>query len=359
MSERSFTRNFSPAWFASVMGTGILATTSQFYSHTLPALRYVALSLWLFNSALFLVLLFFWIMRWIRYSQNAVSDLSHPVNSQFYPTMPIAFIVLAGNFLQIGKPYLSASFVLGLANIFWVIGSLITLLFAFLLPYITFSQSNLRMEHVNPSWFIPPVALIILPLIGGQVLHRWPASWQGSILVFNYFCSASGFFLYIFLSAIALYRFMLHGPLPPQLLPTIWINLGPIGAGVMALLVMTRTSVRMIQVPTVSINLFSLIFWAFGIWWLIISIIMTIHYIKRVSLPYAMSWWAFIFPLGAYVGSSYMLEKVYNLASLGWIGFALYWLLLFLCVVTFLKTLFHFSKGGFYSAAQAQGQENR
>jgi len=30
MSDKNFMRDFSPAWFASVMGTGILATTSMF-----------------------------------------------------------------------------------------------------------------------------------------------------------------------------------------------------------------------------------------------------------------------------------------------------------------------------------------
>jgi tellurite resistance protein TehA-like permease len=210
MSDKNFMRDFSPAWFASVMGTGILATTSMFYASVLPVLRYAAVILWLSNIALFLVLLFFWVMRWIRYPQNAVKDLSHPVNSQFYPTMPIA-----------------------------------------------------------------------------------------------------------------LYRFIVHDPLPSQLLPTVWINLGPIGAGVMALLVMAGTSATLIQIPVSGINAFSLIFWGFGIWWFIMSLIMTFHYIGRKTLPYAMSWWAFIFPLGAYVGSSYMCStRFMNSALLNGLGLA-------------------------------------
>ncbi|RLF33264.1 MAG: C4-dicarboxylate ABC transporter, partial [Thermoplasmata archaeon] len=39
-------KNFAPSWFASVMGTGILAITSLFYSQYVPFLKTVAL--WLF-----------------------------------------------------------------------------------------------------------------------------------------------------------------------------------------------------------------------------------------------------------------------------------------------------------------------
>jgi len=35
-------KNFAPSWFATVMGTGILAMTSMFYSSYLPFLQYVA-----------------------------------------------------------------------------------------------------------------------------------------------------------------------------------------------------------------------------------------------------------------------------------------------------------------------------
>ncbi len=358
MSQGDFTRNFSPAWFASVMGTAILATTSMFYASLLPFLRYVAVFLWLFNTALFVALLFFWVMRWIRYPQNAIKDLSHPVNSQFYPTMPIGFIVLAGNFLQIGKAYLAPSTIFAIASTFWVLGSLLTLIFAFLLPYFIFSHDYIKIEHINPSWFIPPVALIILPLIGSQIFHGWPPSWQGSIIVFNYICWASGFFLYLLLSVIALYRLILHEPLLPQLLPTIWINIGPIGAGVMTFLVMAKTSAPLIQVPVAAMNMFCLIFWGYGIWWVIISIIMTIHYIKRIKLPYAMSWWAFTFPLGAYVGSCYMLFEVYKLAALNWIGFVLYWLLFFFWSITLVNTIIHLFRGDFLASPQpAKGSQ--
>ena len=50
-------KNFAPSWFATVMGTGILAMTSMFYSSYLPFLQYVARGLFYFNIALFGVLL--------------------------------------------------------------------------------------------------------------------------------------------------------------------------------------------------------------------------------------------------------------------------------------------------------------
>jgi len=123
-------------------------------------------------------------------------------------------------------------------------------------------------------------------------------------------------------------------------------------AGIMALLVMAKSSTPLIQIPVSGINAFSLIFWGFGIWWFVMSVIMTFHYIGRKALPYAMSWWAFVFPLGAYVGSSYMLYKVYELSPLNWIGFGLYWLLLFLWVITAWKTIVHLVKGDLFVPSQ-------
>ena len=90
-SKWDIVKNFSPAWFASVMGTGILASTSMLYSSYLPFLRYIAVAFWIFNVLLFLVLLVPWVMRWIKYPENAAADLTHPQNSHFYPTMAIGF----------------------------------------------------------------------------------------------------------------------------------------------------------------------------------------------------------------------------------------------------------------------------
>ncbi|MCD6474395.1 MAG: C4-dicarboxylate ABC transporter, partial [Thermoplasmata archaeon] len=86
---------------------------------------------------------------------------------------------------------------------------------------------------------------------------------------------------------------------------------------------------------------FGFLFWGFGIWWVIIAITMTLHYIKRLKLPYAMSWWAFTFPLGAYVAASHTISMLFNLKPIDYIGFGLYWLLMAFWLVTFAKTFVH------------------
>ena len=329
-------KNFTPSWFASVMGTGILAVTSLFYSQYIPFLKNLAYILFYFNIIIFFTLLVPWILRWIFFRKDALRDLEHPIISNFYPTMSVGMLVLATDFIVIGKNF-------GIAEIFWFIGTFLTIFFGILTPYIMFKGEHVKIDHINPAWFIPPVGLIVIPIAGSLIIPHVSGILQEFVIFLNYFGWGSGFFIYLSLLAISMYRFILHHPLPNTLAPTVWINLGPIGAGTVALINLIKNS------PFITMQepffIFGFLFWGFGIWWVIMAIALTLHYIKRLKLPYAMSWWAFTFPLGAYVAASHTISLLFKFQLIDYIGLALYGLLIVLWSVTFVKTFIHAYRG--------------
>ena len=339
MRGSNLIKNFAPSWFASVMGTGILALTSLFYAQYLPFLRYVAQAFFYLNVTLFGILLVPWLLRWILFRARALRDLNDPVVSNFYPTLSIGMLVLASDFIAIGN-----CFSVGLW--FWIVGTALTIMFALLVPYIMFKGEHVTIDHVNPAWFIPPVGLIVIPIAGSLIIGHFEGLANEWVIFANYFGWGAGFFLYLALLAICMYRFFLHRPLPNVLAPTVWINLGPIGAGTVALLNLV-THCRFIadQEP---FFVFGLLFWGFGIWWVVMAILLTLHYIRRLSLPYAMSWWAFTFPLGAYVAASHLTAQRLGIKLVDYIGFVLYILLFALWAVTATRTFIHAFKGDLF-----------
>ncbi|MCD6547169.1 MAG: C4-dicarboxylate ABC transporter [Nanoarchaeota archaeon] len=325
-------KNFAPSWFASVMGTGILAMTSLFYSRYIPLLKSIAYILFYFNIILFCILLVPWILRWILFRKEALKDLEHPVLSNFYATIAIGMLVLAADFIVIGKN-------MWIGEIFWFVGTLFTIFFGILTPYLMFKGEHVRLDHINPAWFIPPVGLIVIPIAGSLIISHVSGIVQESVILLNYFGWGAGFFIYLALLAITMYRFILHHPLPNILAPTIWINLGPIGAGTVALANLVKNSSFItMQEP---FFIFGLLFWGFGIWWVVMAIAMTLHYLKKLKLPYAMSWWAFTFPLGAYVAASHTVSLLFKIQLIDYVGFALYWLLFIFWLTTLGKTFIH------------------
>ena len=322
-------KNFTPSWFASVMGTGILAITSLFYSQYIPFLKSLAYVLFYFNIILFFVLLIPWILRWILFRKEALYDLEHPILSNFYATIAIAMLVLAADFIVIGKN-------IEIGKVFWFIGALATIFFGILTPYLMFKGEHVKLDHINPAWFIPPVGLIVIPIAGSLIIPHVSGMAQEFVILLNYFGWGAGFFIYLSLLAITMYRFILHHPLQNILAPTVWINLGPVGAGTVALVNLIKNSSF---IPTQEpFFVFGFLFWGFGIWWVIMAIALTLHYIKKLKLPYAMSWWAFTFPLGAYVAASHTISLLFGLQLIDYIGFALYLLLLVFWLATLLKT---------------------
>jgi len=327
--EPNFIKNFAPSWFASVMGTGILAIASYLYSQYVPLLKDIAVVLFYFNVVLFFALLIPWVLRWLLYKKNALSDLEHPILSNFYATIAIAMLVLSSNFIVIGKNML-------VGEIFWFIGTALTIFFGLVTPFIMFKGEHVTIDHINPAWFIPPVGLIVIPIAGSLIISQYAGFMREFVLFLNYFGWGAGFFLYIALFAICINRFILHRPLPNTLAPTVWINLGPIGAGTAALINLVNNSTFITMKEPFFV--FGLIFWGFGIWWVLMAIIMTLYYRKRLGLPYALSWWAFTFPLGAYVVASHSVATIFHLALVDFIGFALYFLLVFFWSITLIKT---------------------
>jgi len=341
-------KNLSPAWFASVMGTGIFSVTSKYYACYWSWLDNVAVFLWIINIILFLGLIVPWTLRWFIFHDHALKDLNHPLTGQFYATLPIACSVLAVDFLLLGTVYIGEALTVKIAQGLWITGVVLSLAMALIIPIINIFN-KIAIEDINPAWFMPPVSLIVVPIAGAKLIPYWLQSLQKSLLILNYVAWGTGFFLFMLIAVICLYRLFVAPPLPGSLIPTIWIYLGPIGAGTISLLTLGSISAPFLGSPVTPIlNFFGLFYWSFGFWWLITASVITIIYILKKDLPYTLSWWAFTFPLGAYTGATYLISLIFQSEAVRLFGFLCYWLLAFCWFVVFSNTFVRVYTGSLF-----------
>ncbi len=338
-----FIKQFNPSWFSAVMGTGILAVGSHYYKSYVPFLG--ILSYLFFYMALFLLifLLIPWTLRWIFFFEKAYEDFENPILSSFYSTLPVGILIVSLGAIIIIKNY-------PLGEFLWMVGAPLTVFFVLITFFIVFKGESMTLDHISPAWFIPLTGLLSISIPGSLLMEYMPSYMRNSILFFNYFGWGSGFFLYLALFAICMYRFMLHPPLPGILSPTIWINLGPVGTGITGIVTLvTYAEFITIKEP---FYIFAFLFWSFGIWWVIMALGMTIYYFQKVRVPYGVSWWGYTFPLGAYVTASYTVGDIMELSFAKDTGFILYWLLLFFWFTTFINTLLNVFRGTLFENAE-------
>ncbi len=71
-------RDLGPNWFASVMGTGIVANASAVLPLQVPGLRGFATAMWGLAAALLIMLTAAWAIHWTRYTERARAHASDP-----------------------------------------------------------------------------------------------------------------------------------------------------------------------------------------------------------------------------------------------------------------------------------------
>ncbi|MCS7058823.1 MAG: C4-dicarboxylate transporter [Meiothermus sp.] len=325
LPARPSVRYLNPAWFASVMGTGVLAQAlAQF------GLMGLALPVYWLALLTLLALLGLYLAKLLRHPQAVLSDLQHPLLSQMLPTLPIALLVmsLATRALPLG----AWSVPLG-QGLFWL-GMPLIFLVGLLVVFVVSTRLRLPLEAANGAWFIPPVSALLVPITAGAWLETFPQAWQQEVWVMSGLFLGIGFFLFLPVMASFLQRLYAHGRLEPHLLPSVFIGLAPVGLLVLSPWRWLEGGVRAGLVPggwPEAWPVVGLAVWGLGLWWLFYSLALLLDTLlvdcRRAQFHFAPGWWGFVFPLGAFTLATLALARALGSAFLGGLAWGLLLLL--------------------------------
>ena len=356
-------RGFHPGWFGAVMGTAIVGMAASANPGGLAALAGPARTLGqvmaVLAALLAVVLGAGYVGRFVWHRDATLADLRDPVAGALYGTLPGGILVLAAAAAAIGPTWFSPSTVRDLvAGLDWV-GVPLAFVMSVVFAYLLFVRSELVPETVNGGWFIPPVVNIVVPLVLVPLIPGASPATARALLFASYGFFGIGLLLYLLVLAMLHHRLVLQ-PLPHAgLAPSLWIGLGPIGVGALALVKMAGAGTGAFGVaePTVAMvsKLAATALWGFGVWWLAAAVLLLVHYLRSGPLPYGLGWWGFTFPLGAYTVATLALAKAWDLRGLVWAGAGLFVLLGLFWLLVAGRTTWALRTGEAWKAATPPG----
>ena len=354
-------RGFHPGWFGAVMGTAIVGVAASMDPGGAASLASAAWTLSqtmvVIAVVLAVVLAVGYLGRFVLHTDAALADLRDPVAGALYGTLPGGILVLAVAAGAIGPTWFSAPTVRDLvAGLAWV-GVPLAFVLSVVFAYLLFVRSELVPETVNGGWFIPPVVNIVVPLVLVSLVPESSPATARALLLVSYGFFGMGLVLYLLIVTMLHHRLVLH-PLPHAgLAPSLWIGLGPIGVGVLALVKMAAAGTAIFGPAAPSIALASKLaataLWGFGVWWLAAAALLLVHYLRSGPLPYGVGWWGFTFPLGAYTVATLALSKAWDLSWLGWAGAGLFVLLCLFWLVVAARTAWALRTGEAWRPARS------
>ncbi|MEP7379496.1 MAG: hypothetical protein ABI725_08055 [Chloroflexota bacterium] len=336
-------RGFHPGWYGAVMGTAIVGIVAYQnpgqVSGLEDILRAFGVLMVALSGLLAVGLGLPYVARWLRHPDAARADLANPVTGALYATFPAGILVLAVGIATVGPSVLSTDASTALVAILAVVGIVLAFGMSVLFAALLFTSHAVEPHAVNGGWFIPPVVMIIVPMVLVPLAQSVAVTDLPLLAFAGYASWGMGFLLFVLVASMLYDRLVFH-PLPAApLAPSLWIGLGPIGVGSLALLGLGRLGAPMWGDAAPAVTAISSIgaaaLWGFGVWWLAAALVLLGAYLRRGRLPYGLGWWAFTFPLGAFTASTIALARAWHVGVLESFGAILFVaLVVFWLVVT-------------------------
>jgi C4-dicarboxylate transporter/malic acid transport protein len=308
-------RHFGPNWFASVMGTEIVANAAVTLPFRVTGLRTFALVVWLLASAMLVCLIAATTAHWIRHPAHARAHVRHPVMGQFYGAPPMAVMVVGAGAVLVGRDLIGVRAAVDLDWVLWFAGAASGLASAVIVPYFAFTVHRNRPDSVNGAWLMPVVPPIVAASTGALLVPYAPAG-QARLTLLS--CCYAMFGLVLIVSIILITiiwnRLAQHKLGEASLAPTFWIILGTLGQSITATGLLAEVAGEAMPAPDAQAASELALFygtavWGFALLWIAIVTMITIHAV-RAGMPFALTWWSFTFPLGTVVtGSSLLADR--------------------------------------------------
>lgn len=349
-------RQFTPNWFTVTMGTGIVALIISEFTIFSSLFWSMGALLWQLNLVLFCVFSLLYALRWILYSTEAKQVFSHPMMCLFLAAIPMGLATIINGFLKYGQP-IYGDIALQIAEYLWYIDVFMAVLVAWVLPFCMYRNQRHDLKNMTAVWLLPIVACEVAASSGGLLLGHLVADQHAvNILFTSYVLWGISVLPAFAILSILMLRLALHQLPSKDLAMSSWLALGPIGTGALALLLLGQQAPRvLVAMDLLALGHFlnyagilaSLILFGFGLWWLGIAIMTTLHH-QQKELPFNLGWWGMTFPLGVFSLAILNLAGQLQLAWLYAVGYAFTSTLIFLWLIVAVRTVNGFYQGSLF-----------
>lgn len=349
-NSHKFIIGFTPIWFATVLGFGGIAVSSVLIAKIFNVLwlNPLAVGLIYFNLALFIFLFLIWVLKVIFHFNFLIGELKHPVLAGFHSLMPAAAIMVAINFSKIGQAF-SLGYYQELSIFFWVIGAIFEFILLTLTIYYLIINEEMNINFINGGWLVPPVAALLTPIAGLKLVEFISSpSLAENVLWINYFFFGAGIFVFLLIAMSLLGKIFFSEKLNPKVFPSLWILLVPFSLITLSLSLFVEKTAY--YFPEFKNALEGIVFLVnpmligAGVWLLILLIILTYHYFKKIGLSYGVGWWAFVFPTASVSMASLNQSILANQPFFAYCGLIVYLLLIVITLAVLSRTVKNFLK---------------
>lgn len=305
-TARELLGGLGPNWFASVMGTGIVATAAASLPIHLPGLRGFAQVVWILATALLVVLLASVGSHWLRHPTIARGHARNPQMAHFYGAAPMALLTVGAGALLVGGDVIGMRAAVGFDWTLWLLGTAGGLFTAMTIPYLMFTQHDVGPDAAFGGWLMPVVPPMVSAATGALLIpHITSASGRATMLYGCYAMFGLSLVAALIITSMIWSRLTHFGTSGTARVPTLWIVLGPLGQGITAAGLLGGNAALAVE-PRLAegMSIFAILFgvpvWGFAVLWIGIATALTVRTLRR-GMPFALTWWSLTFPVGTFV----------------------------------------------------------
>ncbi|MFE5027302.1 TDT family transporter [Streptomyces sp. NPDC056656] len=322
-------RHLGPNWYASVMGTAIIANAGAALPVHVPGLRAVCTAMWALSLVALLALLTARALHWTHHGDRAKEHLLDPAVAPFYGCLAMALLAVGGGTMLVGQDWIGTQAAVALDTVLFTAGTVIGLAAAVTVPYLMVARHRIEPGQASPVWLLPVVAPMVSAAVGPLLVPHLPSGqWQQTLLL----ACVAMFGLSLIATAVMLpvifARLVTAGPLPLMITPALFLVLGPLGQSTTAVNKFADAAPGVLPAPYAEgFGVFAVLYgvplMGFALLWLALAAALVVR-ARRRGMRFSMTWWAFTFPIGTCVTGAEGLAKHTGLAVYDVLAVVLY-----------------------------------
>jgi C4-dicarboxylate transporter/malic acid transport protein len=295
-----------PNWFASVMGTGIVATAAASLPAHVRGLRVFADAVWVFAAVLLALLVVVVGAYWLRHPTVARRHARNPQMAHFYGAAPMALLTVGAGAILLGHDMVGERLAVDLDWMLWTAGTLGGLYTAVSIPYLMFTQHSVEPDAAFGGWLMPVVPPMVSAATGALLIgHITSASGRQTMLYGCYAMFGLSLIASLIIITMIWTRLTYYGTSGSARVPTLWIVLGPLGQSITAAGLLGANAALAVNPPTAAaMNVFAVLYgvpvFGFATLWIALATSLTVRTMRR-GMPFALTWWSLTFPVGTFV----------------------------------------------------------